>query len=284
MSMNSSEVSSISCDDFLLNYSIKGEGPCTFVIGSHIYYPRVFSKDLEKALKLVYMDHRGFAFKADKATEADFALEKLLQDIESLRIKLQKNKITLIGHSIHALIALEYARKYPQQVDKLILSATSPIAGQKLFLEANKYFEESADQTRKKIFADNMSAIEKVIDQNPEKAFIVRMLQFAPMLWYDPSYDATHLWKDVQLDPLGSDVIWNKLFTNYEIPDISNIEIPVLLLLGRYDYFNPPHLWENHRSKFKDLTLRIFEKSGHTPSLEEPEWFNAALLEWLEIN
>lgn len=276
----SNEIKSISCDDFILKYHIKGQGSYAFVIGSHIYYPRVFSSDLESNFKLVYMDHRGFASKTNQTTEIDFELDKLLQDIERLRIKLKQDKIMLIGHSIHALIILEYAKKYPEHVDKLILSAASPIAGKKLFLEANKYFEESVDPIRKKIFANNMEQVTQAMEQNPEEAFIIRMLKFGPMLWYNPSYNATDLWKGIKPDSLGSDIIWNKLFSDYEIPDISHINIPVLLLLGRYDYFNPPHLWEGYRTKFKDLTVRVFEKSGHTPSLEEAEVFNAELLKW----
>ena len=108
----SNEIKYISRDDFILKYHIKGKGPYAFIIGSHIYYPRVFSSSLEDNFQLVYMDHRGFASKNSKAVEEDFKLEKLLQDIECLRLKLKQDKITLIGHSIHALIALEYAKKY----------------------------------------------------------------------------------------------------------------------------------------------------------------------------
>ena len=52
------------------------------------------------------------------------------------------------------------------------------------------------------------------------------------MLWHDPSYDATPLWKDVKLNTLGSEIIWNKLFTDYEVPDIKHTDIPVLLYSG----------------------------------------------------
>jgi proline iminopeptidase len=276
-------IQSLVHDGFTLKYRIKGVGSHTvIVIGSHIYYPRVFSANLENSLTLIYMDHRGFASKVNETTQTDFELEKLLNDIECLRLKLKQDKITLIGHSIHALLALEYTKKYPKHVDKLILSAASPIAGEKLYLAANKYFEESVDPVRKKIFTDNLNAMEARIKQNSSKAFIIRMLTFGPMLWYNPSFDATNLWKDVKLDLIGSHIIWNTLFSDYEIPDISHINISVLLLLGRYDYFNPPYLWENHRSKFKNLTIRVFEKSGHTPSLEQPDLFHHELLQWMQ--
>lgn len=126
-----------------------------------------------------------------------------------------------------------------------------------------------------------MGTLDQEIEQNPDQAFVIRMLKLAPMLWYDPNFDASFLWNDVRLDPLGSDIIWNKLFQDYEIPDMRELELPVLLLLGRHDYFNPPHLWESHSSKFQNLTVRIFEKSGHTPSYEEADDFNSAVLHWL---
>ncbi|HSW70485.1 MAG TPA: hypothetical protein VLH77_00710 [Gammaproteobacteria bacterium] len=65
---------------------------------------------------------------------------------------------------------------------------------------------------------------------------------------------------------------------------LDQLNMPVLLMLGRYDYWNPPHLWEPLRQKFKNLTIRVFEKSGHTPQLEEAELFDSELLSWLRHN
>lgn len=64
------------------------------------------------------------------------------------------------------------------------------------------------------------------------------------------------------------------MFLDYDIVKaVKNIKCPVFLALGRYDYFNPPHLWEKYRKYFLDITIRIFEKSGHTPQLEEKREF-----------
>jgi proline iminopeptidase len=62
---------------------------------------------------------------------------------------------------------------------------------------------------------------------------------------------------------------------------LKSISCPIFLALGRYDYFNPPHLWEKYREFASNLTVRVFEKSGHTPQLEEPANFDAELLKWL---
>lgn len=72
------------------------------------------------------------------------------------------------------------------------------------------------------------------------------------------------------------------MFSDYNVANaLKAISCPILLALGRYDYFNPPHLWEKYCDHASNITVRIFEKSGHTPQLEESENFDVALLEFL---
>ena len=59
------------------------------------------------------------------------------------------------------------------------------------------------------------------------------------------------------------------------------ITVPVLIAHGRYDYFVAYTLWEEHRHKLPRHTYVLFERSGHTPPLEEPDKFDQTLLAWL---
>ena len=43
----------------------------------------------------------------------------------------------------------------------------------------------------------------------------------------------------------------------------------------------PPFTWEPYRVKIPNMTIRVFEKSGHTPQYEEPKAFDRVLIEWL---
>ena len=73
------------------------------------------------------------------------------------------------------------------------------------------------------------------------------------------------------------------IFEKYNtLQAMKTIQCPIFLALGRYDYFNPPHLWESYRTYASDLTIRVFEKSGHTPQFEEQTFFDQELLKWLE--
>lgn len=77
--------------------------------------------------------------------------------------------------------------------------------------------------------------------------------------------------------------VWGIIFRDIDITKgLDQLNRPVFLGLGRHDYLvAPPSSWEPLRNKFKDLTIHIFEKSGHTPQLEESALFAQVLLEWL---
>jgi proline iminopeptidase len=268
-------INNFKTDKFTLQYSIEGEGPNTLVIGSAVYYSKTFSQNLRSHLRLIFMDHRGFGVPTGPIEQTDYSLDKIIDDIEALRLKLNLGKIILIGHSGHAYMAIEYAKKYPDSISRLVLIAISPSSGPDAFAASDRYFNESVCPHRKAILANNLSTM-------PTNGFIERMLTFGPLLWYQYDYDASALWEDVKPVPEVVDFLWGKVFRELDIRDnIDKIHVPVYLALGRYDYWNPPYLWEDYRSYFKDLSIRVFEHSAHTPQLEEQEFFDIELIDWM---
>lgn len=66
---------------------------------------------------------------------------------------------------------------------------------------------------------------------------------------------------------------------------LESFDLPVLLVYGRFEFLVAPvQSWDPLRSKFKNLTVRIFEKSAHSPQYEESDLFDAELLKWLREN
>ncbi|MFH7029493.1 MAG: alpha/beta fold hydrolase [Heteroscytonema crispum UTEX LB 1556] len=102
-------------DGFKLQYIVEGDGIPTIVVGSSIYYARTFSQELRTKLKIAFIDHRGFASGNYCQDKEKYHLELLVDDIELLRQELGFEKFVMIGHSGHAFIALEYAKKYPEK-------------------------------------------------------------------------------------------------------------------------------------------------------------------------
>ncbi|PPE03431.1 alpha/beta fold hydrolase [Holospora curviuscula] len=276
--MSLQKIIELNRDNFCLKASIDGSGPVAIVIGSHKYYPRTFSENLKSKLKIICADTRGFVPASPNHTEDDFTVDKLVQDIEAMRVSLGADKIILIGHSIHAFMAMEYARAFPDRVSHLVLIASSPITGQEIYKEADRYFEESVCPERKSALQITMQRFSESGDQS----FVARLLSFGPRIWYDANFDASKLWEGVEVNSVGAGIIWGSMFVDYNVANaLKAISCQIFLAFGRYDYFNPPHLWEKYREHASDLTVRIFEKSAHTPQLEESDNFDEELMRWL---
>ena len=72
----------IKAGPFTLPYRVEGTGHPTIVIGSALYYARVFSQRLRDHLRLVFLDHRGFAPSPGPVDNSEFELETLIDDVE----------------------------------------------------------------------------------------------------------------------------------------------------------------------------------------------------------
>lgn len=89
------EINSINVGGFNLRYCVEGEGIPTIVIGTAVYYPRVFSTNLRKHLRLVFMDHRGCAPMPASPDPSSFELDTIIDDIEHARQELGLGKIAI---------------------------------------------------------------------------------------------------------------------------------------------------------------------------------------------
>jgi proline iminopeptidase len=272
---------SIAVEEFNLRYTIEGEGKPALVIGSSIYYPRTFSKKLRNHLKFVFLDNRGFAPYPGKLDTTSYSLDKLLQDMEAARKQLNLGKIIVIGHSGNSFMALEYAKKYPDNVSHVIMIGIAPKLGPEYAPLIERSWEESVDPVRKKVLQENLEKLpdDKIAQLNGDQAFIQWYIRNGPQIWYDPHFDSTPLWEGVEINMDMFNYVWGKIFRNIDITtDLDRLTMPVFLALGRYDNIvAPAYTWDPYRPKFHDLTVRIFEESGHTPQLEQADVFDKVL-------
>ena len=79
------ERGTISAGEFQLRYEIDGAGTPTIVIGSSVYLPRAFSQNLRKHLRMVFMDHRGYAPAQGPMDITAFTKDSALDDVERTR-------------------------------------------------------------------------------------------------------------------------------------------------------------------------------------------------------
>jgi proline iminopeptidase len=276
----------IAVDEFNLRYKIEGEGEPALVIGDTKYSPQTYSKTLRKHLKLVFLAHRVFVPTPGKLDTTSFCLEKILKDMEAARQQLNLGKIIVIGHSGNSYLALEYAKQYPENVSHVVMIGIAPNLGPENAQLVERTWEESVDPVRKKVMQENLQKLpdDKIAQLSGDQVFIQSYIRNGPHIWYDPHFDSTPLWEGVEINMDIFNYVWGKVFRDIDITkNLDKISAPVFLALGRYDNIvAPSYTWDPIRHKFQDLTVRIFEKSGHTPQLEQPDIFDEELLKWLK--
>lgn len=268
---------------FELAYSIEGQGAPAIVIGSAVYYPRVFSDRLRQSLQPIFVDHRGFAKASKDLKPADYSLDVVLDDIDLVRRHFGHEKVIVLGHSGHGYMALEYAKRYSRHVSHVVMIGTGPSHSAAHHEASERYWNESVCPERKAKLASDLALLAGEIEVAPERRFVTFCIRLGARSWYDHTYDAAPLWQGVEVNMPVFDHLWGETFRDIDIRHgLDKLDIPVFLALGRYDYLVAPYAtWEAYRDGFRDLTVRVFEKSGHTPQMEESHLFDAELLQWL---
>ncbi|MBM3183886.1 MAG: alpha/beta hydrolase [Chlamydiae bacterium] len=272
----------IDIDGFKLRYITEGEGPDVLVIGSSVYYPRSFSQNLRKSLRLHFVDYRGFA----EGPEVELTFDTLLDDLEHIRQKLSLKRCIVIGHSAHGLLALEYAKKYKEHVSHVIIIGMPPHMKPDHIAMAQHNWDDSVWPERKAAFERNMMLMpDEKLNQLPREEWFLQMnFRNVPKSWYDYNFDSTPLWKGVKPNTHILDQMYLRFAREIDVSQgLESFDRPVLLAYGRFEFLVAPvHSWDSLRHKFKNLTVRIFEKSAHSPQYEEANLFDAELLKWLE--
>lgn len=221
--------------------------------------------------RLIYYDQRGSGNSQTKPQPADYSIEKLVEELESLRKEIiQAEKIIVIGHSFGGALAQRYALRYPQHVQKMILVGSIRINnglnnhllwkvfGPALYSTALGFPPISSQA------ADNWFT-----KKSNDKDSIARL--------YDKSRGdilentgsvSFATWRELSLSLAGS---------AYH-DEFSRLQTETLFIYGAADSpFTGKPVADEYQALLPHCTIAGFEKSGHWPFLEEPERFQDTL-------
>lgn len=270
-------------DGYTLGYSIEGEGEPLLIIGSHVFYPRTFSAGLRSKRTLIFIDHRGFAL-ADRSVEArDCLLETITGDISAICSALGLSRLDVLGHSGHGYMALELARRRPDLVRKNVVVATGPSHSPEHMAYGERIWDMLAAPDRKHRLAQDLEWMAAKIKAEPQKRFIWMCLGLAARSWFDPCFDASDLWQGVHVNMPLFDSLWGEVFRDFDPATVlQEITSPLLICMGRHDYLVAPlETWLPLIPENCQPVFALFERSAHTPQLEEAERFDETLLNFL---
>lgn len=267
--------------DKKVTYSIEGEGMPCFVCADGDLQKDCISDELKKHFQFVFIEQRHSSIYEEPKDYSNITMDTIVNDLEVLRTKLGFDKIYVLGHSIIGLMALEYARKYPEKTNGVILINTCPNFNSGYMNFTNNYWKENASEERKEIYNTNKLNLNKLNKDSipPDEFLYLSYKAEVPKNYYNPLYE------NVPHFRYNNDG-WNHFYSlmrNYDITS-SEIELPVFLSLSNFDFAVPSILWNDYKNKMPTISIFNFEESGHYPHIEEQELFDKLLLNWIDEN
>ena len=274
---------SVAVDGAKLSYVVEGHGRPCLVVGSSAYYRRTFSQPLKDVLRCAFLDHRGFLPNATTGTQEQYTLDMVTDDVEQVRRALSWDRVVVYGHSIHGLIALEYARRHPEHVSHVVMEGSSPFMSEEFATVREEHWTATASEERKALMEERLQGLEERLRAlAPRDALVAHYVAFGPRLWADPRFDSAPLWEGVAVNSALTDQLF-AMFAGYDAAKRQPpVAAPIFAVNGWYDYQAPFTTWQQRAGQLGDLTCVLFEQSGHTPHFEEPERFAHDLARWLQ--
>jgi proline iminopeptidase len=237
--------------------------------------PRASFGALADTFRVVVFDARG---SGESEGNPPFTHEQWAADVEGLRQWIGAERIVMAGGSYGGFISMEYAIRYPDRVSALVLRDTSADH------ENEKAARENAlSSTRVDIDVEKLDRINSgTVRDNDDLRDCWR--EILPL--YDHHYDPAKVEERVATTPYRYET-HNFAFAhnqpNYDIKaQLPGITCPTLVTVGRDDWITPVASSETIASLIPNAKLVVFEKSGHSPQIEERELWLKVVREFLD--
>lgn len=215
--------------------------------------------------RVITMDNRDAGESDPEPTT--YTVADMATDVVALLDHLGIERASVVGHSMGGYIALQFAARYPERLDKLILVGTSALAGGALGRPAPTYdhstwIEDPVERTFRRYshmtgpgFFDTRPELLEAIAETARG----NRISFEGMAHQSDSAFMSH---DVRAD-------------------LPKIAVPVLVLHGTIDPTIPLSAGRKIAEAIPNAQFVEFAGAGHLPHLERTDEFNRIVLDFL---
>ncbi|MGH8670008.1 MAG: alpha/beta fold hydrolase [Burkholderiales bacterium] len=209
-----------------------------------------FSKNFRTAA----WDARGYGDSDDY--EGALRFDDFTADLVRVMDHLREEKAHVVGLSMGGRIARSFALRHPQRVASLTLANTSPGFDALLPEEVLKFVEERRNRTPE--------SMRRLLGSRARPGALEALLA---------SFHA--LRQDSYLKTLEASVAQDRA------APLEELAVPTLVITGDEDRVYPQALAQRMAQRIPGAELVVLEGCGHLSNLEQPERFNAVLLDFL---
>lgn len=251
-----------------INYEIYGKEKGDIVMFSHslgtnslMWDPQI--RALRDRYRVLCFDTRGHG--ESDVPDGPYTLEGLAEDAIRLLDVLGIEKVHWVGLSMGGMIAQAVALNFPKRLKSLMLCDTAakvsdedqPIWQERIDAALKHGMEALVEPTLERWFT------KPFLEKNPPVVNLIRKLFLAtPVKGFVGCAEAIR-----QLDYLDR---------------LSEIKVPTLIMVGEKDMGTPVEVSKEMHKRIAGSELVVIPSAAHLSNLEQPERFNAAILDFLD--
>lgn len=236
-----------------------------------------------KIQRVIFFDQRGAGKSLPYGELRNNDSTKLVEDIEKIIVKLQLDKVILVGGSWGSCLALLFGIKYPKRVKAMILNGI--FTGRKFEIDYlnqgnfKNYFPDVWDEYISSVPAKNRSnpteyhfknIFSTDLEQAKKSAYCYSSLLEGPLVNLDDRFTKDK-YEDYDYNPTKIEVYYlsNQCFLedNYIFNNSSKLSMPIWLIQGRYDMVCPA-ITAYELNKLLANSSLIWSIGGHILSRE----------------
>lgn len=267
----SREIGYVEVDGGRLYYEVAGAGHSVLFVHADVADCRMWDEQFDtfaRRYRVIRYDHRGFG----KTTSEDVTFSHR-QDIVALLRHLGVEKTAVVGLSNGASLALDFTLEHPELVDALIV-ASGGISGN----------QPSATEAEIPLFGTYAALL--------ERQDYAALTDLAIRVWADgPNQPEGRA--DPQVRERVREMVANNYRTHHEkfqpleldppaIGRLDAVRMPTLAIAGDLDFSGTIAAMKLLGQRVSGARYVVFPGAAHMVNMEQPERFNALVLEFLE--
>lgn len=220
--------------------------------------------------RVITYNYRGYPPSEVPEDPNVYSETKLIEDLYQLLSHLQISKAHIAGLSMGANIALHFGIRNPEMCSSLALASCgtgSANPGQ---------FKQHGAVMIKQLEREGMGPFADLLSQGPTR---IQLSKKDPRAWQESRL------RLAEHSELGMSLVFRGVQLQrpsiFDLEDqLKKLQVPTLLMVGDEDEgcLEPTIFMKRHMSQ---AGLLVFPRSGHALNLEEPDFFNRAMLDFL---
>jgi proline iminopeptidase len=253
-----------------------GEGtgtPCLCLHGG----PGTDSSGLRRSLaplaealgvRLVFYDHRGHG-RSEWVPVEQCTQDQLVADVEGVRQALGLGRVHVLGISWGGFLALMYAARHPDSLRSLAVVGAAA---------SGDFMRRAEDNARRQATPEQWTAYQALWDGSlaDDESFQRAFDTIRPLYFFDGGRAAENstVRAGIRYRLAVRRFIIEHEYARYDCrSELGRISCPTLVMVGRHDWICPVDQAEEIHRLIPHSELEVFEASGHSPQVEEPDAF-----------